>query len=274
MFLLCRALEGMDSIPGWETKIPEAAWHGQKKYRRRRASWLLLLFSHSVMSSSFVTLWAVVFQAPLSMEFPSKNIGVATSFSRSSSWPRDWTLVSYIGRWILYYWATWEAPSRQTRARYITSTNTELLWWSHGEQILRAQSLILSFRVKSLKMASSWEIRGELKRMTENWYWSNLDIQWSLKIFLNSNFSKRKHVFLYLRGWRWVYLWENILGTYRTSEHILFVLLTLRSWSNKGKGLQSLTPCGSAIPGTELISEKLAWKVTSQFSIFQSGEVT
>ena len=26
------------------------------------------------------------------------------------SWPRDWTRVSCLGRWILYHWTTWEAP--------------------------------------------------------------------------------------------------------------------------------------------------------------------
>ena len=34
---------------------------------------------------------------------------VAISFSRGSSWPRNWTQVSCIGRWILYHWATREA---------------------------------------------------------------------------------------------------------------------------------------------------------------------
>ena len=34
----------------------------------------------------------------------------AVSFSGVSSWPRDWTWVSRTGRWILYYWATKEAP--------------------------------------------------------------------------------------------------------------------------------------------------------------------
>ena len=32
--------------------------------------------------------------------------------TRGSSWPRDWTHISWvscIGRWILYHWATWEA---------------------------------------------------------------------------------------------------------------------------------------------------------------------
>ena len=34
---------------------------------------------------------------------------VAISSSRGSSWPRDWTHVSCIGRRILYHWATWKA---------------------------------------------------------------------------------------------------------------------------------------------------------------------
>ena len=33
---------------------------------------------------------------------------VAISFSRGSSRPRDWIWVSFIGRWILYLWATWK----------------------------------------------------------------------------------------------------------------------------------------------------------------------
>ena len=33
---------------------------------------------------------------------------VAVSFSRGSSWPRDWTHVSYTGRQILYHWASRE----------------------------------------------------------------------------------------------------------------------------------------------------------------------
>ena len=33
---------------------------------------------------------------------------ISTSFSKGSSPPRDWICVSYIGRWILYHWATQE----------------------------------------------------------------------------------------------------------------------------------------------------------------------
>ena len=35
---------------------------------------------------------------------------IAISFSRGSSWPRDWTHVPCIGRWMPYLWATEEAP--------------------------------------------------------------------------------------------------------------------------------------------------------------------
>ena len=36
---------------------------------------------------------------------------VTFSFSRGSSRHRDWISISYIGRWILYHWATWEVPT-------------------------------------------------------------------------------------------------------------------------------------------------------------------
>ena len=36
---------------------------------------------------------------------------VAISFSRKSSWPRDQTHISCIGRWVLYHWATRESHS-------------------------------------------------------------------------------------------------------------------------------------------------------------------
>ena len=35
---------------------------------------------------------------------------VAIAFFRRSTWPRGWTHLSCIYRWILYYCTTWEAP--------------------------------------------------------------------------------------------------------------------------------------------------------------------
>ena len=40
-------------------------------------------------------------------------VWVAISFSRGSCRPRGWTSISYTGRWILYHWATREAPMIQ-----------------------------------------------------------------------------------------------------------------------------------------------------------------
>ena len=52
---------------------------------------------------------------------------VAISCSRGSSWMRDQTCVSCIGRWILYHGAIWEAPDpengwwkQQQRTAYVT----------------------------------------------------------------------------------------------------------------------------------------------------------
>ena len=58
--------------------------------------------------SDSATPWTVTHQAPLSMEFSSSRIQewVATSFSRGSSRPRDWTHVSHIAGRFFTIWAT------------------------------------------------------------------------------------------------------------------------------------------------------------------------
>ena len=43
--------------------------------------------------------------------FPGKYTGVGCHYLLQGTFPtRDWTRVSCLGRWILYHWATWEAP--------------------------------------------------------------------------------------------------------------------------------------------------------------------
>ena len=66
------------------------------------------LFSHVQL---FATPWTVACQGPLTMGILQARIleWVAISSSRRSSWPRDGTCVSCIGRWILYHCDTWEA---------------------------------------------------------------------------------------------------------------------------------------------------------------------
>ena len=40
---------------------------------------------------------------------------------RDFSWPRDWTRVSGIGKWILHHWTTWEAQYTQLGISYTQS---------------------------------------------------------------------------------------------------------------------------------------------------------
>ena len=61
----------------------------------------------------FVTSWTIAQQAPLSLGFPRQEYGSGfscPSFSRRSSWPRDWTQVSHIPGRFFIIWATREAP--------------------------------------------------------------------------------------------------------------------------------------------------------------------
>ena len=63
------------------------------------------------MSDSFVT--PMVYSPPGSSVHGISQAKilewVAISFSRGSSWPRDWTCTSCIGRKIIYHWVTQEA---------------------------------------------------------------------------------------------------------------------------------------------------------------------
>ena len=59
---------------------------------------------------------------------------VAISFSRESSWYRDWIHVSCMGRWIIYHWIPWEA--------------TSLSYWSHYGPYISCcgEAVLLVFR--------------------------------------------------------------------------------------------------------------------------------
>ena len=59
----------------------------------------------------FLTPWTITHQTPLSTGFPRQESwsGLPFPFPGESSWPRDLTHVSRVGRQILYHWATREA---------------------------------------------------------------------------------------------------------------------------------------------------------------------
>ena len=72
---------------------------------------ILLLFSRYIVSDSFVTPWTAAWAPVYGISQARLLEWVAISSSRESSWPKDRTSVSCIGRQILYHWASREAPS-------------------------------------------------------------------------------------------------------------------------------------------------------------------
>ena len=137
----------------------------------------------------FVTPWTVACQAPLSMEFPRQEF----SFSKGSSRPRDWTLVSHIAGRFFTIWATREAQSSlsppachvRTQRRWQSESRTapHLLWASERgsrpevhHQILLTQGFIyngpwkgfynLHFSIVS-KSHVSWWIKAKSCYRTE-----------------------------------------------------------------------------------------------------------
>ena len=83
-----RVVRVEESSPIFEKAVEFSVWWLKAR--------LLLLFSCSVMSDSFATLWTVAPQAPLSVGISQTRIlrWVAIPFSRGSSPPRDQTCIS------------------------------------------------------------------------------------------------------------------------------------------------------------------------------------
>ena len=76
---------------------------------------------------------------------------VAISFSRGSSWPRDWTHISWISRCILYHWTTREAlpisylcPSPRFRVCFGENPTQPLSTSVHSHQTPKESPLGLS----------------------------------------------------------------------------------------------------------------------------------
>ena len=94
---------------------------------------LLLLFSHLVMSNSFVTPWTMPARLLCSWDFPGENTGVGCHFLLQKVFPTQrWNSISCIGRWIPYYWATREAQC--IYKTYKTSTFNKTLHQCHSHQ--------------------------------------------------------------------------------------------------------------------------------------------
>ena len=78
----------------------------------------------------FVTPWTVASQASLSMGFSRQEYWSGLSFPPPGGLPdsgmKSVSCISYIGRWILYHWATWEAQidNQIHMNEYVCTPNT------------------------------------------------------------------------------------------------------------------------------------------------------
>ena len=98
----------------------------------------------------FMTPWTVAHQAPLPVGFPRQEYWseLPISSSRGSSWPRDQTHISCVGRWILYHCTTSDTLSKHNTSLYRNSlsptphnpTDTVLWKWPHKSKLQNIQA--------------------------------------------------------------------------------------------------------------------------------------
>ena len=127
-----------------------------------------LVTKQQVVSDSFATPWTEAHQGPLSMGFPTgKSTGwAAISSSRGSVLPRDGTHVSSIGKWILYHWASWEAPAAAAKSFQSCPTLCDPIDGSPPglpvPEILQARTL----EWVAISFSSAWKWKVKVKSLS------------------------------------------------------------------------------------------------------------
>ena len=120
--------------------------------------------------------------------------GTGSSF-RGSSRPRDWTWVSYvscIGRWILYHWATWEAPRPN---KNMLSANGLFSWRFFFP--LGKGTVHFSYRVN--KHVYWWRQHDEISGTNKSIVYNARDCETGLDL-IKISYKWRKYIFRYLKN--------------------------------------------------------------------------
>ena len=123
-FLFIQLLSVYWKTPGWpqeDSSFPDFGL--QWSHLQKQNSVLREVYCCRLVTKSCLTLCN-----PMDCSSPGSSIyrisqaaileWVAISFSRGSFWPKGRTLVSCIGRWVLYHWATRETPKESIPMSY------------------------------------------------------------------------------------------------------------------------------------------------------------
>ena len=106
---------------------------------------------------------------------------VAISYSKGYSQPRGWIHVScvfYIGKWILYHCATWQAHLREKiKAIPTPSPSTEILFDNKHQASTRCQSLSRKYPQMSKKQAQPMKLQTRRRSLvhSQSQYGSDCD---------------------------------------------------------------------------------------------------
>ena len=115
---------------------------------------------------------------------------VAISFSRESSWSRDQTHVSCVGKWILYHWATREAH-KDCRLCWINGGLEDSFWCHLTDVLMYLGNLVPAPRL--------WLLVSEARAgsaLGEGWWWR---MAWVWLIFAPSALLSNNRLFDYIR---------------------------------------------------------------------------
>ena len=183
------------------------------------------LVSSSVLLLSriwlLVTPWTVARQASLSMGFLQARIlkWVSMLSSRGSSQPRNWTCVSFIGRWILYHWTTTEAlPPQQDRVNNSTHL-FRVRKVSMKYHCVKHKNTIPYICILSGQAGCDWHVSVgcfEIQACTTSLVWMYLTVSFSILLLLVTFAASRfswSHTVLYVSLWAHmqIFFWDGSL---------------------------------------------------------------
>ena len=121
---------------------------------------------------------------------------VAIFCSRRSSWPRDWTLISCIGRWILDHCTTWEAfPNLyylQGYSSFFKYMHTIIMVYFHCFSFTHVSTTFFANDSFFYHRPSQWEhFSSTLSTWFEISHWTSFrfKLSWILSVWMCSYFS-------------------------------------------------------------------------------------